>query len=139
VRENQGRQVDSLQIEGFLRKNTTRRGIGSSQLLDLKPTAEIRSAGERTDAGAGAHCPVGQGGQRPRRGGRTDWPGLVLGAQATNRRVRTKGARVLELALLGKLIQRGNESNVNKVSTRDGNSSVNPACQGHFTGVFIGA
>jgi hypothetical protein len=32
---------------------------------------------------------------------------------------------LLELALLGKLIQRGNESNVSKVSTRDGNSSVN--------------
>jgi hypothetical protein len=45
----------------------------------------------------------------------------------------------LELALLGKLIQRGNESNVNKVSTRDGNSSVNLASQGHCTGVFIGA
>jgi hypothetical protein len=46
---------------------------------------------------------------------------------------------VLELALLGKLIQRGNESNVNKVLTRDGNSSVNPASQGHCMGVFIGA
>jgi hypothetical protein len=46
---------------------------------------------------------------------------------------------VLELALLGKLIQRGNESNVNKVLTRDDNSSVNPASQGHCTGVFIGA
>jgi hypothetical protein len=46
---------------------------------------------------------------------------------------------MLELALLGKLIQRGNESNVNKISTRDGNSSVNLASQGHCTGVFIGA
>jgi hypothetical protein len=46
---------------------------------------------------------------------------------------------LLELALLGKLIQRGNESNVNKVLTRDGNSSVNPASQGHCTGVFISA
>jgi hypothetical protein len=45
----------------------------------------------------------------------------------------------LELALLGKLIQRGSESNVNKVLTRDGNCSVNPASQGHYTGVFIGA
>jgi hypothetical protein len=49
------------------------------------------------------------------------------------------GLCVLELALLGKLIQRGNESNVNKVLTRDGNSSVNPASQGHCTRVFIGA
>jgi hypothetical protein len=46
---------------------------------------------------------------------------------------------VLELALLGKLIQRRNESNVNKILTRDGNSSVHPASQGHCTGVFIGA
>jgi hypothetical protein len=46
---------------------------------------------------------------------------------------------VLELALLGKLIQRGNESNVNKVLTRDGHCSVHPASQGHCTGVFIGA
>jgi hypothetical protein len=30
----------------------------------------------------------------------------------------------LELALLGKLIQRGSKNSVNKVSTRDGNSSV---------------
>jgi hypothetical protein len=33
----------------------------------------------------------------------------------------------------------GNENNINRVSTRDGNSSVNPASQGHCTGVFIGA
>jgi hypothetical protein len=46
---------------------------------------------------------------------------------------------MLELALLGKLIQRGNENNVNKVSAQDGNSSVNVASQGHCTGVFIGA
>jgi hypothetical protein len=45
----------------------------------------------------------------------------------------------LELALLDKLIQRGNESNVNKVLTRDDNSSVNLASQGHCMGVFIGA
>jgi hypothetical protein len=49
------------------------------------------------------------------------------------------GRQMLELALLGKLIQQGNESNVNKVSTRGGNSSVNPASQGHCTAVFIGA
>jgi hypothetical protein len=41
---------------------------------------------------------------------------------------------VLELALLGKLIQRGSESNVNKVLTRGGNSSVNLASQGHCAG-----
>jgi hypothetical protein len=35
-------------------------------------------------------------------------------------------------------IQRGSESNVNKVSIRDGNSSVNLASQGHCAGVFIG-
>jgi hypothetical protein len=49
------------------------------------------------------------------------------------------GRQMLELALLGKLIQQRNESNVNKVLTRGGNSSVNPASQGHYTGVFIGA
>jgi hypothetical protein len=46
---------------------------------------------------------------------------------------------MLELALLHKLIQRGSESNVDGVSTRDGNSSVNLAPQGHCVGVFIGA
>jgi hypothetical protein len=46
---------------------------------------------------------------------------------------------LLELALLGKLIQRGSESNANKVLTRDGNSSVNLASQGHCAEVFIGA
>jgi hypothetical protein len=49
------------------------------------------------------------------------------------------GCQMLELALLGKLIQRRNESNVNKVLTRGSNSSVNLASQGHCTGVFIGA
>jgi hypothetical protein len=46
--------------------------------------------------------------------------------------------RVLGLALPNKLIQRGSESNVNKVSIRDGKSSVNLASQGHSAGVFIG-
>jgi hypothetical protein len=45
---------------------------------------------------------------------------------------------VLELALLGKMIQRGRERNANKVLTRDDVCSVNPASQGHCTGVFIG-
>jgi hypothetical protein len=47
--------------------------------------------------------------------------------------------KLLELALLVKLIQRGSDSNVNKVLTRDGYCSVNPASQGPCTGVFIGA
>jgi hypothetical protein len=46
---------------------------------------------------------------------------------------------MLELALLGKLIQRRNENSVNKVLTRGGNSSVNSASQGYCTRVFIGA
>jgi hypothetical protein len=45
---------------------------------------------------------------------------------------------LLELALLGKLIQRKGESNMNRVFARDGNSSVNLASQGHCAGVFIG-
>jgi hypothetical protein len=52
---------------------------------------------------------------------------------------RKRQGRLLELALLGKLIQRGSESNVNKVLIRDDNSSVNLASQGHCAGVFIGA
>jgi hypothetical protein len=43
-----------------------------------------------------------------------------------------------ELALLGKLIQRGSGENANKVYSRDGNCSVNLASQGHCMGVFIG-
>jgi hypothetical protein len=46
---------------------------------------------------------------------------------------------MLELALLSKMIQQGSESNAGKVLTRDGDCSVNPAPQGHCTGVFIGA
>jgi hypothetical protein len=48
------------------------------------------------------------------------------------------GRQMLELALLSKMIQRGSESNVNKVSIRDGKSSVNLASQGHCARVFIG-
>jgi hypothetical protein len=47
---------------------------------------------------------------------------------------KVRAYSLLELALLGKLIQRGSESNVNKVLTRDGNSSVNLASQGHCGG-----
>jgi hypothetical protein len=64
----------------------------------------------------------------------------LLGAIAGGFFRSTNGGRqMLELALLGKMIQRESESNVNKVSTRDDNSSVNLASQGHCTGVFIGA
>jgi hypothetical protein len=49
------------------------------------------------------------------------------------------GRQMLELALLGKMIQRGSERNANKVLARDGDCSVNPASQGHCIGVFIGA
>jgi hypothetical protein len=45
---------------------------------------------------------------------------------------------MLELALLGKLIQRGNGKNAYKVYSRDGNCSINLASQGHCTAVFIG-
>jgi hypothetical protein len=48
------------------------------------------------------------------------------------------GRQMLELALPSKLIQRGSENDVNRVSTRDGDSSVNLASQGHCAGVFIG-
>jgi hypothetical protein len=47
--------------------------------------------------------------------------------------------RVLELALPSKMIQRGNESNANKVFAQEGNCSVYLASQGHCAGVFIGA
>jgi hypothetical protein len=46
---------------------------------------------------------------------------------------------MLELSLLGKMIQWGSERDANKVLTRDGDCSVNPTSQGHCTGVFIGA
>jgi hypothetical protein len=46
---------------------------------------------------------------------------------------------LLELALLGKMIQRGIERSTNKVSTWDDDCSVNLTSQGHCAGVFIGA
>jgi hypothetical protein len=49
------------------------------------------------------------------------------------------GCQMLELALPNKMIQRGSESNANKVLAREGNCSVNLASQGHCVGVFIGA
>jgi hypothetical protein len=47
--------------------------------------------------------------------------------------------RMLELALPSKMIQRGSESNANKVLAQEGNCSVNLASQGHCAGIFIGA
>jgi hypothetical protein len=38
-----------------------------------------------------------------------------------------------------KMIQRGSESNANKVLAQEGNCSINLASQGHCAGVFIGA
>jgi hypothetical protein len=49
------------------------------------------------------------------------------------------GRQMLELALLGKMIQWGSKRNANKVLARDGDCSVNPASQGHCSGVFIGS
>jgi hypothetical protein len=46
---------------------------------------------------------------------------------------------MLELPLLGKLIQRGSESKADKVLAQEGNCSVNLASQGHCAGIFIGA
>jgi hypothetical protein len=46
---------------------------------------------------------------------------------------------MLELALPGKLIQWGSESNADKVLAQEGNCSVNLISQGHYAGVFIGA
>jgi hypothetical protein len=46
---------------------------------------------------------------------------------------------MLELALPSKMIQRGSESDANKVLAQEGNRSVNLASQGHCAWVFIGA
>jgi hypothetical protein len=46
---------------------------------------------------------------------------------------------MLELALPSRMVQRGKESNANKVSAQEGNCYVNLASQGHCAGVFIGA
>jgi hypothetical protein len=66
------------------------------------------------------------------RGGTTSVPAVRLGHR------RGTAVGLLELALPSKLIQRGSESNVNKVSIRDDNISFNLASQGHCAGVFIG-
>jgi hypothetical protein len=47
--------------------------------------------------------------------------------------------QLLELALPSKMIQRGSESNADKVLAQEGDHSVNLASQGHCAGVFIGA
>jgi hypothetical protein len=49
------------------------------------------------------------------------------------------GHQMLELALPSKMIQRGSESNPNKVLAQEGNCYVNLASQGHCAGVFISA
>jgi hypothetical protein len=46
---------------------------------------------------------------------------------------------MLEPALPSKMIQLGSESDADKVLFQEGNCSVNPASQGHYAGVFIGA
>jgi hypothetical protein len=56
----------------------------------------------------------------------------------TKREIMTGEKEVLELALRSKMIQRGSESNVDKVLAQEGNYSVNLASQGHCVGVFIG-
>jgi hypothetical protein len=56
----------------------------------------------------------------------------------TKREIMTGEKEVLELALRSKMIQRGSESNVDKVLAQEGNCSVNLASQGHCVGVFIG-
>jgi hypothetical protein len=45
---------------------------------------------------------------------------------------------LLELALPSEMIQRGSESNANKVLAQEGNCSVNLASHRHCAGVFIG-
>jgi hypothetical protein len=49
------------------------------------------------------------------------------------------GRQMLELALPSKMIQRGSESDANKVLAQEGSCSINLASQGHCVGVFIGA
>jgi hypothetical protein len=53
--------------------------------------------------------------------------------------IRDPVVSLLELALPSKMIQRGSESNADKVLAQEGNCSVNLASQGHCAGVFIGA
>jgi hypothetical protein len=43
---------------------------------------------------------------------------------------------MLELALPNKMIQRGSESNANKVLAQEGNCTVNLASQGHCGGIY---
>jgi hypothetical protein len=90
VRENQGRRVDSWKPEGLFNKITVQRDIRLSWPSDRRSTARNRSAGERMDAGA--HWPVGQGGQRPRHGGGLTGQAWSRGT-SDRRSVRTQGAR----------------------------------------------
>jgi hypothetical protein len=45
---------------------------------------------------------------------------------------------LLSLSILSEWTQQGSKSGINGATTRDGNSSVNLASQGHCAGVFIG-
>jgi hypothetical protein len=84
VSENQGQRVYFQQTEGFLRKPTTRRGIGLPQPLDLKSMAEIRSATE--GARASGRVLTGRPGDvSDRGGGRTDRAGPALGDTGAGR------------------------------------------------------
>jgi hypothetical protein len=60
-----------------------------------------------------------------------------LGAIAGGFRSTNGGRQMLKLALPSKMIQRGSESNANKVLAQEGNCSVNLASQGHCARVFI--
>jgi hypothetical protein len=55
VRKIRGRRVDSWKPEGFFSKTDARRGTGAPQPSDPRSTVEIRSTGERADAGVGVH------------------------------------------------------------------------------------
>jgi hypothetical protein len=90
ARKTKGQRVNSYKTEGFFSKIAARRGTNSPQPSDPRSTAENRSASEC--AGAGAHWPAGQGGQRPGAGKRTDRSGPVPGAQAADRWVQVQGA-----------------------------------------------
>jgi hypothetical protein len=90
----------------------------SSGIWGWKPSSSSMEEASSSHAGEGELLLPGQGAAFCPLSGRL-WP-------------------VLELALPSKLIQRGSENDVNRVSTGDGDSSVNLASQGHCAGVFIG-
>jgi hypothetical protein len=57
--ETNGRRVDSQKPEGFLNKISMRTGIRVPRMLDHGSTTDIRSAGERADAGERARLTGG--------------------------------------------------------------------------------